>query len=273
MHFVDVTQPRRFQELGKKIVSVLKKYPFLKNEIGEFYDENALASDLYHIGKLLIQALYKFDPKANMNVNELRFQCFKNCTLKTACKLSAIPPTKNAIEKHCLRVYFQIQKWLGSEKDPLQFGWVKTENGLMPDIMDPSDAFPKNLLSDISCKCKKGCKNNQCSCRKLHIKCSILCSYCKGSNCANASSTFNESAIDEECGEMLAYEDNEPENERGNEKENDNERKIINENESEENDDCMIKLCKNIEENVEQNLSDEEDINVCYFETDSELSE
>ncbi|GBM99353.1 hypothetical protein AVEN_124420-1 [Araneus ventricosus] len=68
---------------------------------------------------------------------------------------------------------FQIQKWLGHEKNPLEWGWVPTRFGLSPRKME-RDAAPESLLKIISCNCKKGCKN-ACGCRKADLICSSLC--------------------------------------------------------------------------------------------------
>ena len=68
--------------------------------------------------------------------------------------------------------------------DPLQWGFKKNQNGLMPIAMTVSPA-PQSLLQKISCGCLKGCHTN-CGCRKFGIKCSMFCSECAGINCENA---------------------------------------------------------------------------------------
>ncbi|GBM40533.1 hypothetical protein AVEN_76939-1 [Araneus ventricosus] len=78
-----------------------------------------------------------------------------------------------------------IQKWLGYEKNPLEWGWVPTRFGLFPRKIE-RDAAPESLLKIISCNCKKRCKN-ACGCRKAGLICSSLCTYSLGEACENVS--------------------------------------------------------------------------------------
>ncbi|GBM87697.1 hypothetical protein AVEN_223658-1 [Araneus ventricosus] len=79
----------------------------------------------------------------------------------------------------------KIQKWLGHEKNPLEWGSVPTRFGLSPPKME-RDAAPESLLKIISCNCKKGCKN-ACGCQKAGLICSSLCSCSLGEACENVS--------------------------------------------------------------------------------------
>ncbi|GBN53618.1 hypothetical protein AVEN_120633-1 [Araneus ventricosus] len=74
-----------------------------------------------------------------------------------------------------------IQKWLGHEKNPLEWGWVPTRFGLSPRKME-RDAAPESLLKIISCNCK-----NAGGCRKAGLICSSLCTCSLGEACENAS--------------------------------------------------------------------------------------
>lgn len=97
--------------------------------------------------------------------------------------LARLPPTTEAAQHHALRVYHQVQKWIGLEKDPSDYGWAFGEKGLMP-IRMLADPAPQSLLRMLSCKCKKGC-TGACTCLKAGLKCSILCTFCKGKTCMN----------------------------------------------------------------------------------------
>ena len=90
----------------------------------------------------------------------------------------------DAARLHGQRSFLQIQRWKGNTLNPLQWGWKKTQNGLMPIAMTIPPA-PQSLLQKISCGCLKGCNNN-CGCRKNGIKCSIFCRECAGTECENA---------------------------------------------------------------------------------------
>ncbi|GBN83260.1 hypothetical protein AVEN_15577-1 [Araneus ventricosus] len=80
---------------------------------------------------------------------------------------------------------FQIQKWLGHEKNPLEWGWVPTRFGLSPRKME-RDAASESLLKIISCNCKKG-RKNACGCRKAGLICSSMCTCSLGEACENVS--------------------------------------------------------------------------------------
>ncbi|GBO09400.1 hypothetical protein AVEN_220465-1 [Araneus ventricosus] len=109
----------------------------------------------------------------------------KNTTTKARSTLARLPPTVDAIRFHDLRSYLQIQKWLGHEKNPLEWGWVPTRFGLSPCKME-RDAAPESLLKIISCNCKKRCKN-ACGYRKAGLICSSLCTCSLGEACENVS--------------------------------------------------------------------------------------
>ncbi|GBL71780.1 hypothetical protein AVEN_82734-1 [Araneus ventricosus] len=51
-----------------------------------------------------------------------------------------------------------MEKWLGHEKNPLEWGWVPNRFGLSPRKTE-RNAAPESLLKMIPCNCKKGCKN------------------------------------------------------------------------------------------------------------------
>ncbi|GBN50864.1 hypothetical protein AVEN_64314-1 [Araneus ventricosus] len=108
---------------------------------------------------------------------------FTQSATKARSTLARLPPTVGAARFHALRSYLQIQKWLGHEKNPLEWGWVPTRFGLSPRKME-RDAASESLLKIISCNCKKGCKNTY-GCRKTCLICSSLCTCSLGEACEN----------------------------------------------------------------------------------------
>lgn len=99
--------------------------------------------------------------------------------------MAVLPPTYNAAKEHLHRVYFQVQKWLGNELNPNEWGWI-LRNGLLEPKKTMRAPDPDSLLNLIFCNCPKGC-GPLCGCRKLGIKCSsICCGYCNGQSCLNA---------------------------------------------------------------------------------------
>ncbi|GBM32600.1 hypothetical protein AVEN_195560-1 [Araneus ventricosus] len=117
------------------------------------------------------------------DLNHLRYTLFTQSATKARSTLARLPPTVDAARFHALRTYLQIQKWLGHEKNPLEWGWVPIRFGLSPRKME-RDAAPESLLKIISCNCKKGCKN-ACGCRKAGLICSSLSTCSLGEACQN----------------------------------------------------------------------------------------
>lgn len=98
-------------------------------------------------------------------------------------QLSNLPPTRSAAHQHLNRTYFQIQKWLGQDLNPLDWGW-KLKNESLEPITTTSKPAPDELLDSIFCNCKNGC-GPRCGCRKSGLKCSLACGHCNGQACFN----------------------------------------------------------------------------------------
>lgn len=176
-----------------------------------FYNPDATKSALRSAGETCVRAVYGFNPTKYIELNVMRFMLFqKSVQAKRtiACNLSLLPPTSETLYQHSLRVYLQIQTWLGREDfNPLDFGWKKSDNGLMP-ITNNQPAIPESLIEKIKCSCRKGCKTNACSCRSNDKKCSAICRFCKGANCTNAPNEI----MDEDDEDDVAFADDESEN-------------------------------------------------------------
>lgn len=90
--------------------------------------------------------------------------------------LCSIPPTTAAARQHFLRAYYQVQTWLGMTLNPEQWGWRKTNNGLIL-VLIPTTilAAPENIIKIIFCSCQKGTCGQRCGCRKMGLPCSGSC--------------------------------------------------------------------------------------------------
>ena len=97
--------------------------------------------------------------------------------LTSTFKLATLPPTSSAARQHLLRVYHQVQQWLGNELDPLKWGWKFEHGKLIPNPTDLPPA-PEELLNIITCDCKTSCNTNKCECRRTLFQCSIMCGRC-----------------------------------------------------------------------------------------------
>lgn len=138
-------------------------------------------------------------PIQEVSIDQYRYMCFTKLIRKSRpVKLNLLPPTDSAAAKeHLYRVYFQIQKWLGNELNPIEWGWTLRNDVLEPKKIMQAPA-PDFLLNLIFCNCTKGC-GPLYGCRKLGIKCSSICGHCNGQSCLNANAIEDivENQVDE----------------------------------------------------------------------------
>ncbi|GBP81988.1 hypothetical protein EVAR_62864_1 [Eumeta japonica] len=62
--------------------------------------------------------------------------------------------------------------------------------------MTLAPSAPESLLKLVSCKCKKGCQK-ACECRKIGLKCSVICTNCSGGACDNSQNPSHDSDEEE----------------------------------------------------------------------------
>lgn len=135
-------------------------------------------------------------PKYEVSIDNYRYLTFAKLTRHNkSIKLSSLPPTTSATHQHLLRTYYQVQTWLGKKLNPEQWGWTMNKNILEP-IMTVLPPAPDELLNMIFCNCTKG-YGTTCGCRKIGIKCSIICGHCRGQSCFNSNNTLNNENIDD----------------------------------------------------------------------------
>ena len=170
-----------FKVVKMKCLQALKKNPELNKIIEIYKDPLADIEEISRAGHRFLASLYSSSSKVT-TLNKLRYLCYLKSAHKDTSHLASLPPTEAAARQYSLRVYLQVQEWLGNEKDPEDWGWQKTKRGLEPvlTLMFPA---PDNVLKLISCKCKKNCQSN-CGCRRAGLKCSNLCINCERS-CSN----------------------------------------------------------------------------------------
>src|SRR6218665_2017702 len=76
---------------------------------------------------------------------------------------------------------------MGNTLPPTDWGWRSQEGTLEPLETDIAIA-PDTLLNMVSCGCKAdGCSYMTCSCKKLGLFCTSMCSQCIGQTCNNTS--------------------------------------------------------------------------------------
>lgn len=101
---------------------------------------------------------------------------------KRAIQLKSLPPTEEAGLQHILRIYCQVQEWLGNDIQPEVFGWMINEGSFEPN-QGFSTICPTKISKNISCGCKTGCKA-ACTCVKNGMSCTAVCK-CNDVGCTN----------------------------------------------------------------------------------------
>ena len=137
-------------------------------DVDEFYknDNDVDREKLFDTDKRIIQHIYSPNLQNSISLGELRYLLLVKRVDKAAVELESLAPSDDAANFHILRVYLQVQLWMGNtDINPENWGWEKTENGLIP-IQTRRPIAPPELLQVVSCKCKTGCTSGRCSCKK-----------------------------------------------------------------------------------------------------------
>ena len=192
---------------GKSKVGIAKLFaqnPALTQDISAiFTDPSASPEDIERAGEKLFLAVYKA-PAHQDNLNKHRYSAFLKASTKLKSDMATLPPTRGASKQHSLRVYLQVnsftyslfftlqiilvcdntyvsiitflqvQQWLGNPLPPIQWGWVKGEDGILYAVKTNDPVAPDSVLNMIFCRCTTGC-GVRCGCRKARIACSSAC--------------------------------------------------------------------------------------------------
>lgn len=119
-----------------------------------------------------------YQPSADISdLNQLRFKMF----CKKPVKNQSLPPCQDSVVQHIKRCNYQSYLWKNSLiakpdlESPVGHGWVKTEEGLIPELMTQAPA-PKELTELTVCQCKLSkCSSRACKCVKAGLLCSPAC--------------------------------------------------------------------------------------------------
>ena len=136
--------------------------------------------------------------KQKKNLDELRsrkyYDKISGHTLQ-AVKTESLGPTTDAAQQHILRIHYQISEWRGNSSfEPLDWGWRLTSGGkLMPIEMTKPNA-PVELLKSLKCGCKTDCSRKNCTCKQYGVKCTNMCTACRGVSCMNCEEISNSDA-------------------------------------------------------------------------------
>jgi len=156
-----------------------------RQQAAVFNSSNATHLEVVAAGEKALVSLYGGKP--GQTLDNLRLHTFyQKVSASTTCvHPCCLPPSSAAAKYHSLRVYHQVQQWLGVTLPAEDWGWQIQNDQLLPMTTDLPPA-PAYLLEAIRCKCKSGCITNRCGCRKYGLECSPACTECKGIQCSNS---------------------------------------------------------------------------------------
>lgn len=184
-----------FNKGKHSLLNLIQKDSTLKSEVDKFYNSRSLVDEIKEAGERIMLKLFG---ATDESINQCRIDRFLvSVTKSKAVNLATLPPTASATHQHSLRVYYQVQTWLGNSLNPEEWGWQRTETLFLP-IRTIEPLAPPELLKLVYCTCTiKNCQKT-CSCKKAGMKCTRSCKGCKGQSCMNASDLVGEVNEDEE---------------------------------------------------------------------------
>ncbi|KAJ8870157.1 hypothetical protein PR048_029169, partial [Dryococelus australis] len=165
----DIKQIR--QKLGEEVCSHIlfahaiigcettsKPFGFGKSDTMKFVGKTE--EEIQAAGHAAMVSLYS--GRTGETLDEIRHRMFKlKATKSIRVKPEVLPPTKDVSALHSLRVYHQVQQWMGTDMDPLSCGWEFHHGRLAPTKMREAPA-PDHLMKFVKC----GCTTTQCSTRQ-----------------------------------------------------------------------------------------------------------
>lgn len=198
-----------FFGLGKnKAMEMIQTSKEAQTQALVFTHHGVSKEELRTNGEKFILNLYGL--KRYTNLNEARYFMFTRLTkrskLRSNFDLAKLPPTSEAAHEHLLRVYLQVQTWLGNKLDATAWGWKMEhlkENGgsrkTLTPVLSSKPFAPDDLLHLVSCSCKTSCAN-YCGCRKVGLNCSAMCEHCNGLSCDNCPAFDDVIDLDDDTG-------------------------------------------------------------------------
>lgn len=109
-------------------------------------------------------------------VHELRYYLYCCKTVES----DRLPPTMATLNPCIERSHIQASIWgqsdidIQQKLDPCKHGFYKVDEHYIP-IRSKLPPAPESLIEMTSCKCKKACKTNKCSCKAVGMPCTDLC--------------------------------------------------------------------------------------------------
>ena len=124
-------------DLDKKLsISKIKSDSQFQDQAKVFMNQGANKDDIISVGETTIVCLYNGNPHHGINVLRYEKLCVKAATSTVPVQPGPLPPTSGSVKYHSLRVYHQIQEWLGVEMSYVDWGWKLSAGNLLPIMTD-----------------------------------------------------------------------------------------------------------------------------------------
>jgi hypothetical protein len=167
----------QFKGKGKKTAwKIFLKCPQLLNLLGS----KELSPEVISGAEEFVCRLYTNEPFHS--INDVRVRIF----VQGKISLDALPPTKDALDKHIARANFQCLVWrqaivpIQELPCPSSCGWSRKNGTLVPELMT-LEPVPKVCKELVTCSCTTGCNPKRCGCRKRGFKSCTSACHCRGS--------------------------------------------------------------------------------------------
>ena len=132
--------------IGKVII--LKKYVVLKNSTIIFKSLCSSKKDIERAEEKALLDIYCSAKSQNLNAARVEKFQVEVATSSVYGAPKKLPPTTDAASFHSYRTYHQVRVWRRNDLPPIDWGWVNSPNGLVPERMD-QPAAPELLLKTI----------------------------------------------------------------------------------------------------------------------------
>ncbi|GBM09480.1 hypothetical protein AVEN_141399-1 [Araneus ventricosus] len=111
-----------------KFVQTLKNNPDLLKVIEIFKNPDITPAAVVDAGNRFLVVLYGYPISTSdtPSLNNVSYKCYIKSSFNKSSNMASLPPTEAAAHQHSLRVYYQIQHWLGNKKRPEDWGWERT---------------------------------------------------------------------------------------------------------------------------------------------------
>lgn len=132
-----------YRQGKKKAFKLLLKHPDLKKCVEVLNDPSSSECSITSAGEKFLLVLYGA-PRTTSCLNKHGYHCFMKavakCPIHTKLQLASLPPTSAATKEQSMRVYLQVQQWLGCDLPPTEWCWDLVNVQLHPNLTHKSPA-------------------------------------------------------------------------------------------------------------------------------------